>query len=163
MQGGLKQLLAHEIRDLASAEDQIIGALPTMIEKANDSELKQALQHHLKETETHKQRLQQVAKTLDIQLDGSRCKGMAGILAEGKEAVEEQSDHDVRDAAIIASAQRVEHYEMAGYGTAAQFARRLGNDEVAKRLTETLGEEKHADATLTGIAEGHVNRQARSH
>ena len=163
MTGNLNQLLTHEIQDLANAEDQILATLPNLVKQAGNSELQKALRSHLDETKTHKQRLEKVAKSLDIELDGVKCKGIAGILAEGKELIDQSGD-DVRDAAIIASAQRVEHYEMAGYGTAAHFAKMLGQDDAATQLTTTLNEEKQADATLTKIASEQVNRRAvKSH
>ncbi len=164
MTGTFNQLLTHEIQDLASAEDQILAALPSLVKQADDGELKQALQSHLEETKSHKERLHKVAKDLDVKLDGVKCKGISGILAEGKDLVDQQWSAEVRDAAIIASAQRVEHYEMAAYGTAAHFARLLGQKRAADQLTATLDEEKRADATLTRIADSRVNQRAvKSH
>jgi len=156
----LNELFTHEIRDLVSAEDQILASLPDLVENATDPELKSALRKHLDETKRHRSRLQNVAKDLNIELDGLTCKGMAGILREGSDLIGKQNDETVRDAAIIASAQRVEHYEMAGYGTAAHFARSLGHDEAAHQLDETLDEEKQADASLSRIADNHVNARA---
>lgn len=112
------------------------------MERAFDPKLKSALRAHLNETKRHRSRLQNVARDLDIELDGMTCKGMAGIVKEGSDMVGLQDEDEVRDAAIIASAQRVEHYEMAGYGTAVHFARALGHDEAAHPLMETLDEEK---------------------
>ena len=157
----LNDLLVHEIRDLYSVESQILDALPEMIETASDRSLRAALQEHLEETRGQRQRLEEVARTLDVDPDGDKCKGMAGIIKEGEETVKKVAkDDEARDAAIIASAQRVEHYEMAGYGTARTYARMLGKNDVARRLEETLNEEKAADKKLTSIAEDHVNRQA---
>jgi len=157
----LQDLLVHEIRDLYSAEEQILEALPKMIDKATDRELKSALSSHLEETKRQKTRLEDVARVLEIDAGGHKCKGIAGIIKEGEETIKKDvKDDDARDAAIIGSAQRVEHYEMAGYGTARTYARMLGNSDVVGRLEETLNEEKSADEKLTRIAEDHVNRSA---
>ncbi len=159
-QSKLNELFTHEIRDLVSAEDQILALLPDLVADAADPELKSALRTHLDETKRHRSRLQNVAKDLDIALDGLTCKGMAGILREGSDLIGRQKDGAVRDAAIVASAQRVEHYEIAGYGTAVHFARALGHDEAARQLTETLAEEKSADSLLSRIADDRVNARA---
>ena len=157
----LRDLFEEQIQDLYSGEQQIIDSLPDMIEAASDSDLTTALQNHLEETREQKRRLEQIGRNLDFDPDGDTCKAMKGIIAEGEKLVErETEDNDVRDAAIIAAAQRVEHYEIAGYGTARTFARMLGEEQTASLLEETLNEEKQADAKLTGVAEGHVNRQA---
>ena len=157
----LRDLFEEQIKDLYSGETQILDALPDMIDAASDSDLRSALEEHLEETRKQKERLEQIAKDLDFKPTGHTCKGMKGIIAEGTELVEDDAkDDDVRDAAIIAAAQRVEHYEMAGYGTARTLARMLGEDGAAGILEKTLKEEKNADATLTKVAEGHVNRQA---
>jgi len=157
----LRDLLVEQIQDLYSAEDQIISALPDMIDAATDSELQNALRTHLDETRGQKERLERVGTLLDVDPDGPGCKAMKAIIEEGDKLVNQGSeDDDVRDAAIIAAAQRVEHYEIAGYGTARTFAQMLGEQEVADLLSETLDQENNADLTLTGIAEGHVNRQA---
>ena len=157
----LRELLEEQIQDLYSGESQIIDALPTMIEAARDDELKTALKEHLEETKTQKKRLEKIADELDMDADGETCEGMKGIIKEGEELVEKEAEEDdVRDAAIVAAAQRVEHYEMAGYGTARTYARMLGHDEVASTLQQTLDEEQAADKKLTRIAEGHVNRAA---
>ena len=159
----LSALLEEQIQDLYSGENQIIEALPTMIEAARDDELKTALKEHLEETKTQKKRLEKIGEELGIDPDGEKCKGMEGIIEEGEELVEKEAEEDdVRDAAIIAAAQRVEHYEMAGYGTARTYARMLGHEDVASTLQQTLDEEGDADEKLTRIAEGHVNRSAMS-
>ena len=159
----LRELLNEQIQDLYSGENQIIEALPTMIEAARDDELKSALKEHLEETKTQKKRLEKIAEELGTDPDGEKCKGMEGIIEEGEELVEKEAEEDdVRDAAIIAAAQRVEHYEMAGYGTARTYARMLGHTDIASMLQETLDEEQNADEKLTRIAEGHVNRSAMS-
>ena len=157
----LDSLFHEQLRDLYSAEDQILQALPQMIGRARDSELRDALQSHMEETRTQKKRLEEIGRLRQLEVGGHTCKGMAGILKEGQELVGEDVDGDgVIDAAIVAAAQRVEHYEMAGYGTARTFARMLGDDDSARRLQENLDEEKHADRRLTQIAEDHVNRKA---
>jgi ferritin-like metal-binding protein YciE len=156
----LTELLAHEIQDLYSAEDQILEALPDMIENARDADLQAVLREHYDQTRHHKSRLETVAEELEVKLDGSKCKGMVGIIKEGADLIRKQDDEDVRDAAIIASAQRVEHYEMAAYGTAAHFATALGLSRVAQQLNQTLQEEKVVDKTLSRIADGRVNERA---
>lgn len=157
----LRELFQEQIQDLYSGENQIIDALPRMIEKARDAELRTALEDHLKETKTQKQRLEQIARAQDFDPDGDKCVGMEGIIKEGEKLVKKELDEDdVRDAGIIAAAQRVEHYEMAGYGTARTYARMLGLTDAANTLQQTLDEEGNADEKLTRIAEGHVNRAA---
>lgn len=156
----LRDLLEHELQDLYDAESQILEALPKMIDKAEDSDLRDALQHHLEETRSQRERIEKAGGMLDVDVTGHKCKGIAGIIKEGEDLVENNTDRDARDAAIIAAAQRVEHYEMAGYGTARTYARMLGNEEIASLLEETLKEEKSADSKLTNIAEDHVNRHA---
>ena len=157
----LRDLLEHQIQDLHSGETQIIEALPKMIDAARDEELVQALEDHLKQTKTHRDRLEKLADTLGCSAKGHTCKGMKGILEEGEEVVgEESKDDDVQDAAIITACQRVEHYEMAGYGSARTYARMLDETEVANALQEILDQEQDADEKLTRIAEGHVNRRA---
>lgn len=157
----LRDLFEEQIQDLYSGENQIIDALPTMIDAASDAELKQALKSHLEETRQQKKRLESIAESLGFDPDGDTCKGMEGILEEGEDLVEDETeDDDVRDAAIIAAAQRVEHYEISGYGTARTFARILGEDDAASTLQTSLKEESSADEKLTRIAEGHVNRAA---
>jgi ferritin-like metal-binding protein YciE len=162
----LSNLLAHEIVDLYSAEEQIIEALPLMIEKAQNQELKKALNQHLKVTEQQKKRLEKVHKLLQQQ-DGSseeelgdtECLGMKGLIEEGQKAMEEEMEPEVMDAAIIASAQKIEHYEISGYGTACAFARELGLNDVEKLLQQTLDEEYQADDLLTTLAVGSVNEE----
>ena len=157
----LRGLFEEQIRDLHSAERQTLEALPGMIEAAGDARLRSALQDHLGETRTQKERLETIADELGFDPGGHHCKGIDGILQEGQELVKrETSDSDVRDAAIIASAQRIEHYEMAGYGTARTLARTLGEDAAARHLQQTLDEEMEADKTLTAIATSGVNREA---
>lgn len=157
----LRDLLKHELQDLYDAESQILEALPKMIDKAEDSDLKKALQQHLEETRSQRERIEKAGGMVDVDVTGHKCKGIAGIIKEGEDLVKNNaSDRDARDAAIIAAAQRVEHYEMAGYGTARTYARMLGEKQIASLLEETLKEEKSADKKLTEIAEDHVNRHA---
>jgi len=157
----LQQLFVKELRDLYDAENQITEALPKLIDAARNSELKRALQQHLSVTNTQITRLDRIFQMLNEKPTGSTCKGMKGIIKEGDEIVSEGSDGSTRDAGIISAAQRVEHYEMAGYGTARTYAKLLGHSEAEKLLQQTLQEEEEADQTLTGIA-GTVNVEAKA-
>jgi ferritin-like metal-binding protein YciE len=156
----LHDLLLHELKDLYSAEKQITKALPKMIKAADNADLRQALEDHLAETEEQIRRLETIFGQLEISGRGMKCRAMEGLLEEGKSILEEEMDEDVRDAAIISAAQRVEHYEIAGYGCARTFAQRLGHSEVADLLQQTLDEEKAADDKLTQIAMDRVNAEA---
>ena len=158
----LRDLLEHEIKDLYSAETQLIAALPKMAKKAGNDKLKKAIEDHLEETKQQKERLDKVAKKLKMDPSGETCKAMKGLIKEGEDMMKMEADDDVRDAGLIASAQRVEHYEISGYGTAAHFARRLGMDDVADILEETLNEEKKADQKLNRIAKSTVNEKAEA-
>ncbi len=158
----LKDLFIHEIKDLYSAETQLTDALPKMAEKATDDKLKNAFKSHLEETKHQKERLEKIGKMLDIDIKGEKCEAMAGLIKEGKEALEMKGEDEVRDAALIGAAQRVEHYEMAGYGTARNYAKRLGFGDAASLLEETLNEEKTADSKLNDIAISRVNERAQS-
>ena len=173
----LKDLLKHEIEDLYSVEEQIIAALPKMIEKANNPSLKEALSDHLKETEQHKNRLDKIMKTVNPESNSNGkkgifgglfggnkhvCKGMKGIIEEGETIMNSDIAPEACDAAIIASAQKVEHYEICGYGTARTFARELGMEQVAKQLEQTLNEEYAADDLLTQLAVAGINVIAES-
>ncbi len=152
----LDQLCLHEIADLMSAEKQILKALPGVIKKVSSPELKEALQDHLKQIETHVDRLKKVATLLGNEsLRAQHCRGMEGLLAEGSEfAAEAEGDENVVDAGIIAGLRRVEHYEIAAYETLCVFLRQLGEDKAVTLLEETLDEENAADAKLSDIAEG---------
>ena len=156
----LQSLLIHEIKDLYSAETQITDALPQMIEAAHDPQLRKAFEHHLDETREHVSRLESICDLLDCKPNGQKCAGMEGLLEEGEDMVDEDAPDEVKDAGLIGAAQRVEHYEMAGYGTARAFAKRLSLNEVAEILGQTLDEEKAADEKLTEIALSHVNTAA---
>ncbi|MGE5444198.1 MAG: ferritin-like domain-containing protein [Ignavibacteriales bacterium] len=156
----LHDLYIKELRDLYDAEKQIIKALPKMIKAATSSELQSALQSHLEQTRGHAERLEQVFEKLGSRARATKCKGIEGIINEGKEMTEEDGDSAVLDAAIISAAQRVEHYEMAGYGCVRTYAQTLGYEDQARLLEQTLEEEKEADEKLTQIAEGIVNPAA---
>jgi len=156
----LDDLLAHELKDLYSAEKQILKALPKMIKAASSEDLQEALQNHLAETEHQVTRLDEIFEKLDLSTRVPKCAAMEGLVEEGKKILEEEMEDIVRDAAIIAAAQRVEHYEMAGYGCARTFAQQCGQQEIADLLQQTLDEEKAADDKLTQIAMAHVNEEA---
>jgi ferritin-like metal-binding protein YciE len=145
---------------LYDAEQRITKALPKMTNAANAPALKQAFESHLRETEGHVGRLERIFEALGVDTKRETCLAMKGLIDEGEEMVEAKGDPDIKDAALIAAAQRVEHYEMAGYGTARAFARRLGNNQAVTLLEQTLGEEKSADEKLTRIAESQVNLRA---
>jgi ferritin-like metal-binding protein YciE len=149
----LRKLYIDQLRQLHSAETQITEALPKMIEAAKDAQLKQALQTHLRETETHVSRLEEILNSIHGSVDSKNCKGLAALITEGEDVIKDATDDSVRDAGIIAAAQKVEHYEMAAYGTVATFAEILGEDRQAGLLEKTLEEEKHADAVLTQISD----------
>ena len=158
----LKKLLQDELEDIYDAEHQLIKALPKLIERSSSPELQQALKQHLTVTQNQIKRLEQVFQTLGEKAKRKPCKGMAGIVSEGSEMLEEDLEESTKDAAIISAAQKVEHYEIASYGTVRTLAQTLGNNEVAELLEETLDEEKEADERLTQIAESAVNSEAAS-
>src|SRR6202044_112918 len=157
----LQQLYLKELRDLYSAENQIMDALPKLIDAAHNSELKNALQEHLNVTQTQIARLEQIFQSLNEKPSGESCKGMKGVIKEGDEMVSAGGDPSTVDAGIISAAQRVEHYEMAGYGTVRTYAKLLGRDQDATLLQQTLDEEEEADQTLTQIAST-VNVEAKA-
>jgi ferritin-like metal-binding protein YciE len=156
----LAELYVKELQDLYSAEKQILDALPKMIEAATNPELKQGFETHQRQTEGHVSRLEEIFKELDEDADGDKCKGMEGIIKEGSAFIKEKPEPAVLDAGLIAAAQHVEHYEMAGYGSVKSWARRLGHEYQARLLEETLNEEKKTDALLTQMAEQSVNQEA---
>ncbi len=157
----LQQLFVKELRDLYDAESQITDALPKMIEAASHPELKNALQEHLQVTKRQISRLDRIFQTMQEKPTGETCKGMKGLLKEGSDIVSAGGDPSTVDAGIISAAQRVEHYEMAGYGTVRTYAELLGKQEFAKLLQETLDEEKQADQALSEIASG-VNVESKA-
>jgi ferritin-like metal-binding protein YciE len=158
----LHDLFVNQIEDLYDAEQRLTKALPKMAEAANSSQLKQAFQSHLTETEGHVRRLEQIFREINVSPSRETCEAMKGLIAEGEEMIKAHGDADIKDAALIAAAQRVEHYEMSGYGTARAFARRLGLNQAVSLLQQTLEEEKAADEKLNTIAESSVNPKASS-
>ncbi len=155
----LRKLYIDQLQQLYSAETQITEALPKMIKKSTEPELKQALDTHLQETRGHVARLEQILQRSTSKVDSKKNKGIAALITEGEDIITDATDDSVRDAGIIAAAQKVEHYEMAAYGTMRSFAEILGETEHANLLEKTLEEEKHADAVLTSIS-GKANTQA---
>jgi ferritin-like metal-binding protein YciE len=156
----LMNLYVEELKDVYNAEKQILGALPKMAESAKHAELRQAFDNHRITTEEHVRRLETIFDDLKVSGDGKKCKGMEGLLEEGKDVLEEDADPDVRDAAMIAAAQRVEHYEIAAYGTLRTYAKQLGLQDHYRLLQTTLDEEGTTDKLLTRIAENSVNKDA---
>ena len=157
----LEDLFVDLLKDLYSAEKQLVKALPKMAKAAEASDLQKAFQDHLKQTEGHVERLDQVFSDLEASPRGKKCVGMEGLIEEGNEIMQENAEPDVMDAGLIAAAQKVEHYEIASYGTARTWAQQLGYDRVARLLQDTLDEEGEANKKLTAIAESHVNMQAQ--
>ena len=157
---GLRELLIDSLKDLYWAEQAITEALPTMIENASSEDLVAALENHLAETETHVTRLEEVFDLLSEKAEAKECAAMKGILEEGSEIIKHTASGYVRDAGVIAAGQKVEHYEIASYGTVIAFAKTLGETEVATTLALTLNEEKLADDKLSEIAELSVNEEA---
>ena len=153
----LKDLYLHELKDLFSAEQQLVKALPKMAKAASNKELAAGFQEHLEQTRGHAQRLEQILSSHQATTRGPKCKGMEGIVAEGAEMIEEEGDDEVKDAGLISAAQRVEHYEMAGYGTACAYAELLDDREGAKLLQTTLEEERETDQKLTKLAKSAIN------
>ncbi len=156
MLDSLQKALAEQIRDLYSAENQLVKALPRMAKAASSEALQEAFTAHLEETRGHVERLVEIAEMLEIRPGGKKCKAMEGLIAEGKEVLDEDGDEAIIDVALIAAAQRVEHYEIAAYGSARAMAETLGNQDVVDMLQQTLDEEGEADKKLTQIAEGEV-------
>jgi ferritin-like metal-binding protein YciE len=150
----LEDVFAHELNDLYSAEDQLVEALPKMAEAASSEELKKAFEHHLEETRDHRDRIQEIFGQLGKRRSGAECKAMKGLIAEGEEVIKSKGDATAKDAALIAAAQRVEHYEIAAYGTAKTLAGELDLGEAKDLLDQTLDEESSADKLLTKIATG---------
>jgi ferritin-like metal-binding protein YciE len=156
----LQDLLLDELKDLYSAENQLIKAMPKMAKKATSRELKKAFETHFKETQGQAKRLEQVFKALGEKAKSKKCHAMEGLIEEAKEMMGEDMDDDVMDAALIAAAQKVEHYEIASYGTVRTYADLLGNKEAARLLQQTLDEEGKTDKLLTQIAESSINLEA---
>lgn len=150
----LHDLFIHELHDLYSAEQQITAALPKMASAASSEELRKAFEKHLKETRNHVSRLEEIFSMLNVSKEGHKCRGMEGLIKEGEEIMQMQGNATVKDAALIAAAQRVEHYEIAGYGTARTYAEEMDHNDVADLLQETLDEEGKTNKMLTKLAEG---------
>jgi ferritin-like metal-binding protein YciE len=153
----LQDLYIHELKDLYSAEKQLVRALPKMAKAANNEELAAGIQKHLDQTKEHAARLEMILSSHKQSTRGAKCKGMEGIIAEGAEMMEEEADPEVKDAGLISAAQRVEHYEIAGYGTVRTYAELVGDKEGAKLLQTTLSEEEETDKTLTKLAKSSIN------
>jgi ferritin-like metal-binding protein YciE len=156
----LEDLFLHELKDLYSAENQLVKALPEMAQAATNPELKAGFEEHLEQTKGHVERLTKIGEQLGKKLTGHTCKAMEGLVEEGAELIDEDAEESVRDAGLIGAAQRVEHYEIAGYGTARTHADMLGFKKAARLLQQTLDEEERADKKLTQIAESVVNVEA---
>jgi ferritin-like metal-binding protein YciE len=156
----LKDLYLEQLKDLYSAETQLVDALPKMAEGAASSDLRKAFLEHLRQTQEHVQRLERIFNDLGESPKGHTCEGMKGLIKEGSEMLKMRGEPDAKDAGLIAAAQRVEHYEIAGYGTVRTYAELLGRDEHSRLLERTLQEEEETDELLTQIAESHVNEAA---
>jgi len=156
----LQDLFKHQLKDLYSAETQLIKALPKMVKAAKNEKLKKAFQDHLEETKEHKERLSEICKELGIKPTGETCKAMKGLIEEAEDFLKEKTTDEVNDAGIIGDAQRIEHYEISGYGTVVRYAKELGYKELASKLQKTLDQEYNADNTLDKLAEKRLNKKA---
>ena len=156
----LQELLIEEMRDIYSAENQLLKAMPKMAKKASNPQLKKAFETHMKETEVQVQRLQKIFEKLGKKPTGKKCAAMEGLIEEGKEMMGEDMEDDVMDAALISIAQKVEHYEIASYGTVRTWAQQLGDEQTARALQQTLDEEGKTDKLLTELAESTINVEA---
>jgi ferritin-like metal-binding protein YciE len=157
----LEDLYVDHLKDLYSAEKQLVKALPKMAKNASSPDLQKAFQEHLRQTERQVERIERIFSELDGSPRGKKCVGMEGLIEEGNEIMKEDAEPEVMDAGLIAAAQKVEHYEIASYGTVRAWAERLGFDRAARLLQETLDEESMANEKLTQIAESHVNMEAQ--
>jgi ferritin-like metal-binding protein YciE len=156
----LKDLYLEQLKDLYSAETQLVDALPKMAERATSPDLKKGFQDHLRQTQEHVSRLEQIFRDLGDVPKGHTCEGMKGLIKEGEEMIKMQGDDKVIDAGLIAAAQRVEHYEIAGYGTVRTYAEMLGHSQHVTLLERTLQEEEMTDEKLSQLAESHINQEA---
>ena len=156
----LEQLLEDELKDLYSAENQLLKALPAMAEAAESKDLRASFEKHLEQTQTHVQRIEEISRDLKIEPSGKTCAGMAGLIREGEEIIQSDMEPEPKQAALIGAAQRVEHYEIAAYGTARAHAKQLGYVKAYEVLTQTLNEEKETDQKLTHFAENRANVKA---
>ena len=161
MNNELHQLFLEELADIYNAEQQLTKALPKLVKAAKHGELRQAFQSHFQETQEHVSRLDQVAESLGESLPRKKCKGMEGLLDEGEDMMDDKEDSEALDAALIMAAQKVEHYEIAAYGSLCAWAELMGHTEALELLQRTLSEEKEADEKLTRIAEEAANSEAR--
>jgi ferritin-like metal-binding protein YciE len=156
----LEQLLEDELKDIYSAENQLLKALPAMAEAAESKDLRASFEKHLEQTQTHVQRIEEISRDLKIEPSGKTCAGMGGLIKEGEEIIQSDMDPEPKQAALIGAAQRVEHYEIAAYGTARAHAKQLGYVKAYEVLTQTLNEEKETDQKLTHFAENRANVKA---
>ena len=157
----LEKLYVEQLKDLYSAESQLVQALPKMAKAASSSNLRQAFQMHLDQTKEHVNRLEQIFENMEYKPTGNKCKGMEGLIEEGEEMIENEAEKEVRDAGLIAAAQRVEHYEIAGYGTVRTYAEMLNRNQDVQLLQQTLDEEYKTDEKLTTLAESEINVEAK--
>jgi len=155
----LEELFIHELKDIHSAETQLVKALPKMAKAASNESLKAAFEEHLSETEEHVSRIEQIMENFDGSAGGKTCKAMQGLIAEGEEVIKEDAEAAVKDAALIIAAQKVEHYEISAYGSARAMAEALGYDDIADLLSTTLDEESMTDESLTALAQ-EINAEA---
>lgn len=153
----LRDLFESELIDAYSAEQQMIEAMPKMIQAASSAQVKKKFEQHLKQTEQQAARLEEIFEMLDLEIEEEKCEGMAGIIKDSEKVIMMKGEPHVKDAALIAGAQKAEHYEISTYGTLCTFAETLGEDEVAEKLAQTLEEESQTDELLTSLAEGSVN------
>lgn len=158
----LEDLFREQLKDIYSAETQLAEALPKMRDKSSNKNLHNCFSEHLEQTKNHRKRLDEIAKSMDIDLSGKTCKAMEGLIREANEFISEDADTNVRDAGIIADAQRIEHYEIAAYGTARQYAKALNHQKAADLLEQTLNEESDTDQKLSQIAMDNINVQAKA-
>lgn len=158
----LQDLFEHEIKDLYSAEKQLIDALPNMVKAASDSALQEAFSNHLEETKNQFEKIKDICDELDINPTSTKCKAMEGLVKECEGMIKEDATKDVKDAGLIACAQRVEHYEISGYGTAVKYAKQLGHKKIAEKLQDILNQEYNADNNLDKLAERRINAEAIS-
>ena len=156
----LQDLYVDELKDIYNAENQLIKALPRMAKKASSQQLKDSFTEHLALTREHVERLEQIFRKLGASPKGKKCKGMEGLIEEGKHIMQEDAEPDVMDAALIAAAQKVEHYEIASYGCVRTYAKLLGDEEASRLLQQTLNEEGETDKKLTRLAEAGINLEA---
>ncbi|PZD76714.1 ferritin-like domain-containing protein [Mesonia sp. K7] len=157
----LQDLFEHQLKDLYSAEDQLTDALSKMVKNAKDSNLKKIFENHLEETKVHKKRIEEICEDLGIDPEGEMCKAIEGLIKEAEDFLNEDTTNDVKNAGMIAEAQRVEHYEISAYGTAVRYAKELGHQSIAAKLQKTLDEEYQADQELNDLAEERLNKKAK--